>query len=109
MTGEGAPLRRDLQEWMLEHPGYMAEVPDLLGSSSSSSQGALTGLSASSSNGETRRGRKPKHDTDTIDITTLTGSENVTVIHRESGKKVIHYCILLTLSNCSMYLSTFKY
>ena len=97
MTGDDAPLRRDLQEWMLEHPGYMAEVPDLLGSSSSSSQGALTGLSGSSSNGpEPRRGRKPKHDPDTIDITTLTGAENVTVIHRDTGKKVAcHFMILL--------------
>lgn len=77
---------------MVDHPGYMAEVPDLLSSSSSSSQGPLaatgTAASSSSNGGESRRGRRTKQDAESIDITTLTGGEHVPVIHRDTGKKV---------------------
>ena len=87
LTGDDGPLRKDLQAWMLEHPGYMAEVPDNLGSSSSSSQGALASM-ASSTGGE-KRSRRPKAESSELpNLSSLTGAENVPVIHRESGKRL---------------------
>lgn len=86
LMGEDAPLRKNLQSWMIEHPGFMAEIPDTLGSSSSSSQGALAGLSS----GE-RRSRKSAArsvETELPDLTNLTGAENVPVIHRDSQKRI---------------------
>lgn len=76
----------------MEHPGYLAEIPDNLCSSSSSSQGPLTGLGSSSGSSHSdRRGRKSKisgMDSELPDLTSLTGLENVPVVHRESGKRL---------------------
>ena len=68
----------------------MVNTNDMLASSSSSSQGALANLSSSNSSSE-RKGRRSKQEivewTD-AQLASLTGNENVPVIHRESGKKV---------------------
>lgn len=87
LVGDDAPLRKDLHSWMLEHPGFMAEVPDNLGSSSSSSQGALAAIAGSTS-GEKKSRRQKADTTELPDLSSLTGSENVPVIHRESGKRL---------------------
>lgn len=80
----------------------MVSTADLLGSSSSSSQGALANFSAGSSGNE-RKGRRSKHDnSDLSSLASLTGAENVPVIHRETGKKVrrvevsrVHFIVFL--------------
>ncbi|XP_067933470.1 chromodomain-helicase-DNA-binding protein 8-like [Watersipora subatra] len=87
LTGESAPQLKDVERWRLEHPKYMVNTSDLLASSSSSSQGAFAGLSA----GSDRKGRRSKHDTPELtesQLASLTGAENVPVIHRETGKKI---------------------
>jgi len=107
INGEDAPLRKDLEAWMRTHPHYMPDVSDMLGSSSSSSQGALAAHSSNGSNSE-RRKNKSKHSSSELieDMSSLSGAENVTVIHRETGAKVrLHFIQTVTQTHTSVAFS----
>ncbi|XP_061162484.1 chromodomain-helicase-DNA-binding protein 8-like [Saccostrea echinata] len=78
LSGDEAPLKRDLDKWLDEHPGYMVDRPpemymeeeDML------------------EHGDRRRGRRPKVDPAMLDPMKLTGEENVAVVNRITGKRI---------------------
>ncbi|CAH1779419.1 unnamed protein product [Owenia fusiformis] len=73
LSGEEAPMRKDLDQWLDEHPGYMVDKPDQV------EEDFLI---------DRRRRRRPRLDPTKLDVKTVTGEENVSVIHRDTGKKI---------------------
>ncbi|XP_056009130.1 chromodomain-helicase-DNA-binding protein 8-like isoform X4 [Ostrea edulis] len=78
LSGDEAPLKRDLDKWLDEHPGYMVDRPPELYLEEEE-------LSEAS---DKRRGRRPKVDPTMLDPMKLTGEENVSVVNRITGKRI---------------------
>ncbi|XP_041376531.1 chromodomain-helicase-DNA-binding protein 8-like isoform X2 [Gigantopelta aegis] len=84
LTGEEAPMKKDAERWLMEHPNYILDQPD-----DEEEPGEITHHAIPPELFEKpRRGRRPKLDPRMLDLGTLTGEENVSVIDRESGKKI---------------------
>ncbi|XP_013394879.1 chromodomain-helicase-DNA-binding protein 8 isoform X2 [Lingula anatina] len=75
LSGDEAPKRKDLEKWLRHHPGYMADDDEV----EEPPEPVVF---------ERRRGRKPRVDPATLDLKKITGDENVSVINRETGKKI---------------------
>ena len=74
LSGDEAPSKKDLDKWLDSHPNYMVEQDD-----------------QDREPGELHGRKKKKLDPNKLDLQNLTGDENVAVIHRDTGKKVM-YC-----------------
>ncbi len=82
LSGEDAPRHKDLEKFMEDNPGFVLEQPmDTMDVEEEISMALDRG----------RRKRRPRVDPHKLDLDNLTGDENVSVINRETGKKV---CIL---------------
>lgn len=71
LSGDEAPSKKDLDKWLDLHPNYMVEQEDQDREPS-----------------ELHGRKKKKLDPNKLDLQNLTGEENVSVIHRDTGKKV---------------------
>ncbi|XP_052817121.1 chromodomain-helicase-DNA-binding protein 8-like isoform X4 [Mya arenaria] len=78
LSGEEAPLKKNLETWLDKHPGFMVD----------SREEIEEGEIVPSDFGERRKGRKPKFDPAFLEVEKLTGEENVSVINRLTGKKI---------------------
>lgn len=78
LSGDEAPLKKDLDKWLDDHPGFMVDRPDNFEDEDSFLEEPL----------ERKRGRRPRVDPMLLDPTKLTGDENVSVINRLTGKKI---------------------
>ncbi|KAK3608042.1 hypothetical protein CHS0354_031028 [Potamilus streckersoni] len=80
LSGDDAPLKKDLDKWLDDHPGYMVDsrvVEDDI------EEGEIIYDTP-----EKRRGRRPRLDPTLLDADKLTGDENVSVVNRLTGKKI---------------------
>ncbi|KAK3086718.1 hypothetical protein FSP39_022463 [Pinctada imbricata] len=77
LSGDEAPMRKDIEKFLDEHPGYMIDKPS---ESSLLEDNEYTEIS--------RKGRKPKVDPALLDPGKITGEENVSVVNRLTGKKI---------------------
>ncbi|XP_074646816.1 chromodomain-helicase-DNA-binding protein 8-like isoform X2 [Tubulanus polymorphus] len=88
LTGEDAPKRSDLEDWLETHPGFMVDLPDELMDDellmTSNDDQALHGGHHAHRNKQ----RRPRLDPTTLKPESLTGDENVSVINKVSGKRI---------------------
>ncbi len=80
LSGEEAPKRKDQEKWMEQNPGFVTE------SSAMDPVDVEEEINMALEKG--RRKRRPRLDPYKLDLDSLTGEENVSVVHRETGKKV---------------------
>uniref|UniRef100_A0A8C4SRV2 BRK domain-containing protein n=1 Tax=Erpetoichthys calabaricus TaxID=27687 RepID=A0A8C4SRV2_ERPCA len=71
LAGDDAPKRKDLDQWLKGHPGYVADV------------GAFIPV-----NGQPKQKRHRCRNPNKIDVNSLTGDERVQVINRRNARKV---------------------
>lgn len=69
LTGDEAPMLRDLDTWLDEHPGF-APLSEVMG------------------NQKPIQRRRPRLDPSKLALEQLTGNENVTVVNRNTGKRI---------------------
>uniref|UniRef100_A0A673K4E7 Chromodomain-helicase-DNA-binding protein 9-like n=1 Tax=Sinocyclocheilus rhinocerous TaxID=307959 RepID=A0A673K4E7_9TELE len=78
LAGEDAPKRKDLDQWLKEHPGFVADV------------GAFI-PSANKPQFQDDRPKQKRHrcrNPNKIDINSLTGEERVQIINRRNARKI---------------------
>nr|QVX32607.1 CHD6/7/8/9 [Platynereis dumerilii] len=80
LKGEKAPRRSELVAWLKEHPGYIVEHPE--------HEEEEVAMELNKALEGSRRRRKVRLDPNAMDLDNLQGDENVTVINRETGKKI---------------------
>ncbi|KPP63602.1 hypothetical protein Z043_118121, partial [Scleropages formosus] len=78
LAGEDAPKRKDLEQWLKEHPGFVADV------------GAyIPGVSRMQfPDGRPKQKRHRCRNPNKIDVNSLTGEERVQIINRRNARKV---------------------
>uniref|UniRef100_A0A671LLM5 Chromodomain-helicase-DNA-binding protein 9-like n=1 Tax=Sinocyclocheilus anshuiensis TaxID=1608454 RepID=A0A671LLM5_9TELE len=74
LAGEDAPKRKDLDQWLKEHPGFVADV------------GAF--IPPQFQDGRPKQKRHRCRNPNKIDINSLTGEERVQIINRRNARKI---------------------
>uniref|UniRef100_W5MK45 Chromodomain helicase DNA binding protein 9 n=1 Tax=Lepisosteus oculatus TaxID=7918 RepID=W5MK45_LEPOC len=81
LAGDDAPKKKDLEQWLKEHPGYVADVGAFIP--------PLQGLNKMTfQDGRPRQKRHRCRNPNKIDINSLTGEERVQIINRRNARKV---------------------
>ncbi|KAL3860710.1 hypothetical protein ACJMK2_010796 [Sinanodonta woodiana] len=80
LSGDDAPLKKDLDKWLDDHPGYMVDSRVF---EDDVEEGEIIYDTP-----EKRRGRRPRLDPNLLDADKLTGDENVSVVNRLTGKRI---------------------
>ncbi|XP_064639881.1 chromodomain-helicase-DNA-binding protein 7-like isoform X2 [Lineus longissimus] len=80
LSGEEAPSRLELEEWLDNHPGYMVDLPDdQIEPAVQFDQQFFI---------DKRKKRRPRLDPAKLDLDNLTGEENVSVVNKVTGKRI---------------------
>ncbi|XP_050399765.1 chromodomain-helicase-DNA-binding protein 9 isoform X2 [Patella vulgata] len=94
LSGEEAPKKKNLEQWLMDHPGYVVEQPDLailgagMGGDEEEQQRAEHELNMEKLLMRSSGKRRARLDPRLMDLAHVTGEENVTVVERETGKKM---------------------
>uniref|UniRef100_A0A8C1NLR3 Chromodomain helicase DNA binding protein 9 n=1 Tax=Cyprinus carpio TaxID=7962 RepID=A0A8C1NLR3_CYPCA len=78
LAGEDAPKRKDLDQWLKEHPGFVADVGAFI----------PTANKLQFQDGRPKQKRHRCRNPNKIDINSLTGEERVQIINRRNARKV---------------------
>ncbi|TRY69850.1 hypothetical protein DNTS_015316, partial [Danionella cerebrum] len=78
LAGEDAPKRKDLEQWLKEHPGFVADVGAFIPSVNKSPF----------QDGRPKQKRHRCRNPNKIDINSLTGEERVQIINRRNARKI---------------------
>uniref|UniRef100_A0AAR2JK17 DNA helicase n=1 Tax=Pygocentrus nattereri TaxID=42514 RepID=A0AAR2JK17_PYGNA len=81
LAGDDAPKRKDLDQWLKEHPGFVADVGAFIPVSQPC---LLTDFQDGRPKQKRHRCRNPNK----IDVNSLTGEERVQIINRRNARKV---------------------
>uniref|UniRef100_A0A672QTM5 Chromodomain helicase DNA binding protein 9 n=1 Tax=Sinocyclocheilus grahami TaxID=75366 RepID=A0A672QTM5_SINGR len=76
LAGEDAPKRKDLDQWLKEHPGFVADV------------GAFIPVNTIKNKNKPKQKRHRCRNPNKIDINSLTGEERVQIINRRNARKI---------------------
>uniref|UniRef100_A0AAR2L4V2 DNA helicase n=1 Tax=Pygocentrus nattereri TaxID=42514 RepID=A0AAR2L4V2_PYGNA len=74
LAGDDAPKRKDLDQWLKEHPGFVADV------------GAF--IPTQFQDGRPKQKRHRCRNPNKIDVNSLTGEERVQIINRRNARKI---------------------
>uniref|UniRef100_A0A3B4BDQ4 BRK domain-containing protein n=1 Tax=Periophthalmus magnuspinnatus TaxID=409849 RepID=A0A3B4BDQ4_9GOBI len=77
LAGDDAPKRKDLEQWLKEHPGFVADT------------GAFIPMQFHFQDGRPKQKRHRCRNPNKIDVNSLTGEERVQIINRRNARKVI--------------------
>uniref|UniRef100_A0A8B9L5L2 Chromodomain helicase DNA binding protein 9 n=1 Tax=Astyanax mexicanus TaxID=7994 RepID=A0A8B9L5L2_ASTMX len=77
LAGEDAPKRKDLDQWLKEHPGFVADVGSFIPKNAQQSL-----------NGRPKQKRHRCRNPNKIDVNSLTGEERVQIINRRNARKI---------------------
>ncbi|XP_071091615.1 chromodomain-helicase-DNA-binding protein 8-like isoform X2 [Haliotis cracherodii] len=88
LSGEEAPRKKDLEQWLMAHPNYIIDQSEF--AVDEEEPGEITHHVSPMEHFDRPRGRgrRPRVDPRTLDVESLTGQENVSVVDRETGKKI---------------------
>lgn len=78
LAGEDAPKRKDLDQWLKEHPGFVADVGAFI----------PTANKLQFQDGRPKQKRHRCRNPNKIDINSLTGEERVQIINRRNARKI---------------------
>uniref|UniRef100_A0A671LM69 Chromodomain-helicase-DNA-binding protein 9-like n=1 Tax=Sinocyclocheilus anshuiensis TaxID=1608454 RepID=A0A671LM69_9TELE len=78
LAGEDAPKRKDLDQWLKEHPGFVADVGAFIPSANK----------PQFQDGRPKQKRHRCRNPNKIDINSLTGEERVQIINRRNARKI---------------------
>uniref|UniRef100_A0A674MHI4 Chromodomain helicase DNA binding protein 9 n=1 Tax=Takifugu rubripes TaxID=31033 RepID=A0A674MHI4_TAKRU len=91
LAGDDAPKRKDLEQWLNEHPGFVADT------------GGVNKMQMQFhfQDGRPKQKRHRCRNPNKIDVNSLTGEERVQIINRRNARKVLtHQIEALSLSLC---------
>uniref|UniRef100_A0A8B9L3E0 Chromodomain helicase DNA binding protein 9 n=1 Tax=Astyanax mexicanus TaxID=7994 RepID=A0A8B9L3E0_ASTMX len=74
LAGEDAPKRKDLDQWLKEHPGFVADVGSF--------------IPMQFQDGRPKQKRHRCRNPNKIDVNSLTGEERVQIINRRNARKI---------------------
>ncbi|XP_049327358.1 chromodomain-helicase-DNA-binding protein 9 isoform X4 [Astyanax mexicanus] len=78
LAGEDAPKRKDLDQWLKEHPGFVADVGSF-----------IPGVNKMQfQDGRPKQKRHRCRNPNKIDVNSLTGEERVQIINRRNARKI---------------------
>ncbi|KAL4658748.1 chromodomain-helicase-DNA-binding protein 9-like isoform X1 [Arapaima gigas] len=78
LTGDDAPKRKDLEQWLKQHPGFVADVG-----------ASIPGLDRTQiPAGRPKQKRHRCRNPNKMDVNSLTGEERVQIINRRNARKV---------------------
>uniref|UniRef100_A0A8B9RJ70 Chromodomain helicase DNA binding protein 9 n=1 Tax=Astyanax mexicanus TaxID=7994 RepID=A0A8B9RJ70_ASTMX len=77
LAGEDAPKRKDLDQWLKEHPGFVADVGSFIPVRLHNFQ-----------DGRPKQKRHRCRNPNKIDVNSLTGEERVQIINRRNARKI---------------------
>lgn len=78
LAGEDAPKRKELDQWLKEHPGFVADVGAFI----------PTANKLQFQDGRPKQKRHRCRNPNKIDINSLTGEERVQIINRRNARKI---------------------